>query len=247
MEDSILEKYAQDAVQLLEENCPSEWTEEDAIKLANELMDLDLEKSAEYEKVAEWDEQGRVMARGFMDELEKEAIYGGAAAKSVAKYVKGRASAVGRHYSGGRGEQAGLKGVLEGVKGVGTGAYGAGKRGVIAGKDVMIDQYGKLVTLAGIPVRAAAKGIQSNVALAKAVQKGTVSGAGEGAHLAANAGKGARLKGNIAGKVQQAGAHLAANADTYAKAGLGIGAAGIVGGTGYGVSRLNKRRKSDDS
>lgn len=36
-----------------------------------QIVDNDLAKTAEMEKIAEWDAQGRIMARSFVDELTK--------------------------------------------------------------------------------------------------------------------------------------------------------------------------------
>ena len=92
-QDFILKKYAESATYLLEKNFPQVWTDAEAVKLAQELMDLDLEKAAEYDKVAEWDTEGRILARAFYDELQKQAGLGtavkaiGNLAKTVAKPV----------------------------------------------------------------------------------------------------------------------------------------------------------------
>ncbi len=68
---NILVKYASYAEELLEEKFGDDYTADDVEKLAEALIDNDLAVEAEQEKVAEYDELGRIMARGFLNELEQ--------------------------------------------------------------------------------------------------------------------------------------------------------------------------------
>lgn len=64
-------KYASVAEEALSERFGDNYNEDDVIKLAEFLIDSDLEAEEEYEKIAEYDELGRVMARAYVDELSK--------------------------------------------------------------------------------------------------------------------------------------------------------------------------------
>jgi len=66
----ILEKYATVAEELLEQTAGDDYTEEDVIKVAKYLINADLVEEEEQEKIAEYDQLGRIMARGYLDELE---------------------------------------------------------------------------------------------------------------------------------------------------------------------------------
>ncbi len=68
---NVLVKYATYAEELLEERFGDDYTEDDVEKLAEALIENDLAVEADQEKVAEYDELGRVMARGFLNELEQ--------------------------------------------------------------------------------------------------------------------------------------------------------------------------------
>jgi len=68
---NVLVKYASYAEELLEERFGEDYTADDVEKLAEALIDNDLAVEAEQEKVAEYDELGRIMARGFLNELEQ--------------------------------------------------------------------------------------------------------------------------------------------------------------------------------
>jgi len=69
---NILVKYASYAEELLEDKFGKDYTSDDVEKLAEALIDNDLAVEAEQEKVGEYDELGRIMARGFVDELSQE-------------------------------------------------------------------------------------------------------------------------------------------------------------------------------
>jgi hypothetical protein len=75
---SILEKYAGLAETELQKNYPNNFTKEDVVELADQMIqhDINIEeqqvKQAELlEKIAELDEAGRIMARSFWDESLK--------------------------------------------------------------------------------------------------------------------------------------------------------------------------------
>jgi len=67
---NILEKYAAAAEELLEAEYGESYEAGDVEKLASALIENDLYKEEEYEKVAELDVAGRIMARSFIDELQ---------------------------------------------------------------------------------------------------------------------------------------------------------------------------------
>ena len=68
--DAIV-KYATQAEELLSKELKDDYNEEDVIKVAETLIDADLETEEEQEKVAEYDQLGRIMARSFLEEIEK--------------------------------------------------------------------------------------------------------------------------------------------------------------------------------
>lgn len=67
----VLTKYAAAAEELLEDEYGEEYNEDDVIKLAQYLINADVEYLDQYEKVAEFDQYGRVMARAYVDEILK--------------------------------------------------------------------------------------------------------------------------------------------------------------------------------
>lgn len=67
-----LVKFAEVAEQLLQEQ-GQEYTADDVVKVASFLIDQQLEVEEESEKVAEATEYGRIMARGFLEELNNNA------------------------------------------------------------------------------------------------------------------------------------------------------------------------------
>jgi len=67
----ILSKYAEFADNALKEEFGTDYTEEDVEKLAEMLIRRDLEISEEEEKVAELADAGKVLARSFVEELQK--------------------------------------------------------------------------------------------------------------------------------------------------------------------------------
>jgi hypothetical protein len=64
-------KYASLAEEALSERFGDNYNEDDVIKVAEFLIDNDLKAEEEYEKIAEYDELGRIMARAYIDELSK--------------------------------------------------------------------------------------------------------------------------------------------------------------------------------
>lgn len=70
--EAIVE-YASLADELLSENFDeSQYNEDDVIKVAEFLIANDLEAEEEEEKVAEYDQLGRILARSFADELSDD-------------------------------------------------------------------------------------------------------------------------------------------------------------------------------
>jgi len=68
----VIYKYASAAEELLEKQYgANNYEAADVEKLAEFLINADLEKEESIEKVAEYDELGRIMARSFIDELQK--------------------------------------------------------------------------------------------------------------------------------------------------------------------------------
>ncbi len=69
----VLAKYAAAADQLLTDEYGKDYGEEDVEKLASMMLQHDVEQEEVMEKVAELDQAGRIMARAFKDELERNA------------------------------------------------------------------------------------------------------------------------------------------------------------------------------
>jgi len=67
----VIVKYATAAEELLTKELKDKYNEEDVIKVAEALIDADLKTENEQEKVAEYDQLGRIMARSFLEEIEK--------------------------------------------------------------------------------------------------------------------------------------------------------------------------------
>lgn len=70
-EMDILAKYAEFADQALQEEYGDDYTLEDVEKLAEMLIEHDLNIYEEEVKVAELAEAGQLMARAFVDELQR--------------------------------------------------------------------------------------------------------------------------------------------------------------------------------
>ena len=66
----FLEKYAAYAEDLLIQKYGKEYTPEDVEKLAEALIDMDVERAAEFERVEEIVKQARYIARGFANEID---------------------------------------------------------------------------------------------------------------------------------------------------------------------------------
>jgi len=64
-------KYASYAEDVLSEE-QGEYTEDDVVKLASYLIDQSIDEDDLVTKVAEYDEAGRIMARGFIDEMNQD-------------------------------------------------------------------------------------------------------------------------------------------------------------------------------
>ena len=67
----VIVKYASLADEALSEKYGDNYNEEDVIKVASFMIDSDLAQEEEQEKIAEYDELGRIMARAFIDEQAK--------------------------------------------------------------------------------------------------------------------------------------------------------------------------------
>jgi hypothetical protein len=68
----VLEKYAALADDLLAKEYGNDYEKEDVVKLANLLINHDLEVNEQMEKVAELHEAGIIMAKAFKAELAKQ-------------------------------------------------------------------------------------------------------------------------------------------------------------------------------
>ena len=66
----FLEKYAALAEDLLYKEYGTEYTPEDVEKLAEALIDMDVKRAAEYERVEEIVKQARCTAKGFATEID---------------------------------------------------------------------------------------------------------------------------------------------------------------------------------
>ncbi len=67
----VLQKYAEYAKGLMDQAYPNNYTEDDVVHLAELLIAHDIEAEEEQQKVAELDEAGRIIARAFVDEVNK--------------------------------------------------------------------------------------------------------------------------------------------------------------------------------
>ena len=67
----VIEKYAAEAKRLMVDNYPSNHTDEDVAQLTELMLNHDVAVEENQEKIAELDEAGRIMARAFVDETEK--------------------------------------------------------------------------------------------------------------------------------------------------------------------------------
>ncbi len=68
----MLTKYASAAEELLEEEYGEDYKAEDVENLAEKLIELDEEAVEEQQKVAEYVEAGKVMAKSFIKELKEK-------------------------------------------------------------------------------------------------------------------------------------------------------------------------------
>jgi len=64
-------KYASLAEEALEEQYGDDYNEDDVIKVAEFMIDSDLAQEEEQEKIAEYDQLGRIMAHAYADELAR--------------------------------------------------------------------------------------------------------------------------------------------------------------------------------
>ena len=65
----VLTKYAEAADSLLAEEYGDDYEEADVEKLAEMMIDYDLEQEEAMDKVAEYHQAGQIMARGFIAEV----------------------------------------------------------------------------------------------------------------------------------------------------------------------------------
>ncbi len=68
----MLTKYASAAEELLENEYGEDYKAEDVETLAEKLIELDVEAVEEQQKVAEYVEAGKVMAKSFLEELKEK-------------------------------------------------------------------------------------------------------------------------------------------------------------------------------
>ena len=68
---AVLEKYANTAQELMQQNYPNDHTQSDVVELAERMIQHDLSIEEQQQKIAELDEAGRIMARAFVDEVNK--------------------------------------------------------------------------------------------------------------------------------------------------------------------------------
>lgn len=80
----FLEKYAALAEDLLSKEYGTEYTPEDVEKLAEALIDMDVKRAAEMERVEEIVKQARYTAKGFATEIDN--CLGEGAFKKIARY-----------------------------------------------------------------------------------------------------------------------------------------------------------------
>lgn len=66
----ILTKYASVAEEMLSEKYGEDYSEEDVTKLAEYLIDNDLEAFEAQEKIAEFVDAGKIMAQSFLQEIQ---------------------------------------------------------------------------------------------------------------------------------------------------------------------------------
>ena len=67
----VIEKYASVAKSLMNDFFPNNHTEDDVLEMADTLIQHDLQVEEQQQKVAELEEAGRIMARGFIAEQNK--------------------------------------------------------------------------------------------------------------------------------------------------------------------------------
>ena len=65
----VLAKYAEAADNLLTEEYGDKYEQKDVEELASMMITQDLQQEEDVEKVAEYDQAGRIMARSFYDEI----------------------------------------------------------------------------------------------------------------------------------------------------------------------------------
>jgi hypothetical protein len=68
----FLEKYAARAEDLLSQKYGNEYTPQDVEKLAEALINMDVERAAEFERVEEITKQARYTAKGFADGIKDD-------------------------------------------------------------------------------------------------------------------------------------------------------------------------------
>jgi hypothetical protein len=68
---AAITEYASAAEEVLSEKLGDNYDEDDVIKVASAMIENDLVVAEEQEKVAEYDQLGRIMAHSFNDELNK--------------------------------------------------------------------------------------------------------------------------------------------------------------------------------
>ena len=67
----VLQKFAEYAAEQLEKEFPGQWTQDDQLKLASELINMAVKEEEEEEKVAEIQAAAKIFANEVWNELEK--------------------------------------------------------------------------------------------------------------------------------------------------------------------------------
>jgi hypothetical protein len=67
----VIEKYASAAKDLMNKHYPNDHTDKDVEDLTESMIQHDIAVEENQQKIAELDEAGRIMARAFVDEINK--------------------------------------------------------------------------------------------------------------------------------------------------------------------------------
>ncbi len=64
-------KYANRSADLLNEYCSHDYTSEDVVKVATALIERDIRRANQIDKIAVLTKSGKHVAKGFLDELKR--------------------------------------------------------------------------------------------------------------------------------------------------------------------------------